>query len=119
MQKYSPSHMTTGEEQTQRGSAIVSRSGIGNEPLPPPAINRWYLCHVVESRVRFAVFCTSLLPAVPCIASLNANEIPNRRAVGVIASASVERQIADTRKGNRSGFCRGRRLWCQPVSTHF
>jgi len=79
-QKYSPSHMTTGDEQAQRGSIAVFRSGIGNGPPTRLDINRWYRCHLADSRARFAVFCTP----TPRMWFPNANEIPKWHRLGAI-----------------------------------
>ena len=60
-QKCSPSHITVGEEQMQRDSAIVSRSGIGNELSSQPGINPWRLSHVADNQSRSSTFCTATL----------------------------------------------------------
>jgi len=61
-QKYSPSHITTGEEQAQRGSGAVFPSGSES---PRPKANRWRLCHLADNRARLCISCTPTPRMVP------------------------------------------------------
>src|SRR6516165_11064437 len=117
MQKYSPSHISTGEVQAHRGSAGAAYSGIGNEQRPSSCHDRWRVCGGVDSRACFPVFCTPT-PACRSLDILSACKPGTEKA-----DSPLRLQVTQSKGTSRRGAAQGQAilpgLWarCHLVGT--